>query len=116
MDAARGIVAWVEEDPRRAGVLADHPGLWTLGGLEGALAYLHRRWVTAFGAALDQELEAGSLPAPATLARVCRRVADDQPGLTRILEYHASHPAVREAREHHRRLLSEATGGPTQGG
>ena len=116
MDAARSIVAWVDEDLGRASLIGHHPGLAVLGGLDGALAYLQRRWVTGFGVALDQEIEAGSPPGPATLARVCDRLAADEPGLTRILEHHASHPAVREGREHHRRLLTEVTGGPTRGG
>lgn len=116
MDAARSIVAWVEADPRRASGIGEHPGLAMLGGLDRALAYLHRRWVTAFGVALDLEIEAGSPPGPATLARVCRRLAAEQPGLRLILEHHASHPAVREGRKHHRRLLTDVTGSPTRGG
>ena len=116
MDAAHRIVAWVEDDPGRVRALPEHPDLPVLGGLDGALTYLHRRWVTGFGVALDRELEAGSPPGPATLAGICRRMAAEQPGLTRILEHHASHPALREAREHHRRLLADVTVGPNRGG
>jgi hypothetical protein len=116
MDAARSLVAWVEADLRRAPSIGDREELPALGGLDGALGYLYRKWVTGFGVALDGELEAGCPPGPSTLARVGRRLAAEQPGLTRILEAHASHPAVREGRDHHRRLLADVTAGPVSGG
>jgi hypothetical protein len=116
MDAARSLLSWVEADLRRAPTIGEREELAALGGLEGALAYLYRKWVTGFGVALDRELEAGCPPGTATLALVGRRLAGEQPGLTRILEAHASHPAVREGRDHHRRLLADVTGGPISGG
>ena len=105
----------VEADPDGPAVVVDHPGVEVLGGLEGTLGYLHRRWVTHFGVVLDQELSAGTPPGRETLARVGRRVRAEQPGLTRILDHHATHPAVREGEDHHRRLVISATAGPTEG-
>jgi hypothetical protein len=95
--------------------LADHRAIPVLGGLDGALTYLYRRWVTLYGAALDAEPD-GARFGPATLERVRRRVSGEHPGLVRILAQYSSHPALGAARDHHRHLLREATGGSSERG
>jgi hypothetical protein len=116
MEAGQRILAAVDPAPTAAPAIEDHPDLGELGGLHGALAYLHDRWVTLFGVALDSELEDGGLPTPGATGRAARRVAARQPALVRVLDQYSSHPAVREGRARHRRLLEDVAGGPTEGG
>lgn len=84
------------------------------GDLHGALAYLHRRWVTRLGVAVDEEMEAGAEPRTAPW-RAWKQVAQQHPGLASILDHYAEDPAVVAAERRHSNLLASAVGcGPQE--
>ncbi|HET9731219.1 MAG TPA: hypothetical protein VFP54_00970 [Acidimicrobiales bacterium] len=110
MDAAEELL----EAARAYGpsAVATHPALDSLGGLDGALRYLHGRWVTLFGVAIDQGLDAWRMPVLDTAWRAWKELAAAQPVLAAVLVHHGRHAAVRQADVSHRRLLASVSGVP----
>lgn len=90
--------------------IVDRPELAAFDGLDTALEYLHGRWVTHLGVAVDATLEA-SLAEPVTAIHLgWERVRSSHAGLAAILARHSTHPAVAVADQRHRAVLAAAIG------
>ena len=89
--------------------VASHPAAARLGGLDGALRYLHGRWVTLLGAAIDEVLEAGDRPVLDSVWTAWEGLGAARPELAVVLAHHAHHSAVRRADASHRRLLASVS-------
>ncbi|HMC39662.1 MAG TPA: hypothetical protein VKI19_08370 [Acidimicrobiales bacterium] len=84
--------------------------LAAFGGLGPALAYLHGRWVTQVGVAVDAALEADGTDPVGDVHRAWQQVGERRPGLAAILAAHATHPAVGDADRRHRDVIASAIG------
>jgi hypothetical protein len=79
------------------------------GDLAHLLEFLHQRWVTLFGVALDDQLESTSCSLAVCVERARRTVATQEPDLCTFLTRHASHPVIQLGTRQHQALLG--TGG-----
>ncbi|MGH3360229.1 MAG: hypothetical protein ACRDO7_15615 [Nocardioidaceae bacterium] len=74
------------------------------------LLQVHALWARAFDARVDSVLECRPLDRTAAVADVCAGLADDLPGVRRVLDEHADAPLLRRAVVRHERLVRDATG------
>jgi hypothetical protein len=82
-----------------AGVFADR---------EDLLVALHDRWTRRLEGRIDMAAELDLEPAPVAVAKAWRQVATELPGVRRVLDAQAQHPALRKHELHEHRLVAIA--------
>lgn len=98
LDASDGELPW---DTATAEVFADQSDL---------LRELHQVWTRRLSARVDQALETGHGGPVDSVTAAWRELADEMPGLRRVLDSHEGHPALQHSVRTERRLLAVAAG------
>lgn len=105
--ALRDIVTLLEESAGRA-PLVDPSGVFT--DEADLLRELHGLWTRRLMARVELAMDLGEdLPAE-SVARAWREMSADLPGVRRVLDAHAAHPALAHAQRHQNRMLALAAG------
>lgn len=85
------------------------PGLWTsFGSLDDLLHAAHGRWMHALACAVDVAIEIGEGDLSDDVRTAYDSLQARMPGLRRLLDEHAEHPALAAAHINERRLVATA--------
>jgi hypothetical protein len=76
--------------------------------LTDLLEFLHTRWMTSFGVAMDTELESSDDDVAQSVDRVWHDLAVRERALHAVLSAYSGHPAVATAQIRHELLLESA--------
>lgn len=107
----RKVVARLDESRNGLPVLTDIPGITDeFPDFGDLLVALQRRWEVALGTRIEMELECGEDELAEDIAEAWRELATDQPGLRRMLDFYAGHPALRSAVATEHQLVAVAAG------